>query len=584
MDSHLKSINNRIILLGIVLIVFLWIADSFIDAYLLNENFVEQLFSPDSHEFSQRIVLFLEQIFFIAIIAWSLSRRTKLEQALVAAMKRAELERARSEAILADMGDGISILDTDFRVTYQNRAHKVLMGDHAREFCYASFHGKERVCDGCHMARSFDDGQNHYRETSRMINGAMQYLEIISTPLKDADGKIFAGIEAVRDVTERKVLEEKRRGAEDKVRGLAGFLQRLIDTIPNPIYYKDAQGLYLGCNKAFEVAMGLARNEIVGKTIFDLDIGSFAETFHEKDRQLLANPGVQTYESQLRYRNGSWHDVIFTKATFTDVDGKMAGLVGVMSDITEHKLAEAEIRKLNDDLLVRTTQLSASNNELESFSYSLSHDLRTFLTQVFIAAQVLEEEHMTGLDENGRFFVATIRNASENMEQLLDAMLVLAGVTRTDPHIDEVDLSQLAEQALAGLRMREPEREVEFVATPGLLVRGDMHLLRVAMENMLGNAWKYTRKSAAARIELGTTECAGETVYFVRDNGAGFAMQDAGNLFQPFKRLHSDDEFSGTGIGLATVQRVIERHGGRIWGEGEVGKGATFYFTISGRS
>lgn len=691
MFHTLKASINRIILIGCALVFFSWIADSLFYAYFRHKSLGEGLFPLSPHEVVPRLAVFLMQIAFIAIIVRSLANRNRLEQALVAATKRAELEKARSEAILAEMGDGICILDTDFKIIYQNRAHIAMMGNHLGEYCYSALQGGECVCAGCHVKASFADGQSHFRTLNRKCAEGPRYVEIISNPLKDHDGKIFAGIEAVRDVTERVVLEEERkknlaaieaamdgiaiigdderyiylneayakiygyeaateligkgwrlvyegqefawyeqgalpmlkergawrgetigkkrdgstfpqelsltvsptgymvcvvrdiserRQAEEKIRDLAGFLQMVIDTIPNPIYYKDAQGGYLGCNKAYEAAMGLARGEIVGKTVFDLHSGSFAETFHDKDRQLLDSPGIQIYESRLRYHDGSWHDVIFTKGTFTDVEGKTAGLVGVMSDITDYKLAEEEIRKLNDILLGRTAQLSSINKELETFSYSLSHDLRNLLTQVFIAAQALEDDYTANMDENGRFFIATIRKASENMEELLDAMLVLAGVTRTDLRIENVDLRQLADQIFTGLRLMEPAREVEFIATSDLMVRGDEHLLRVAMENLLGNAWKYTRKSTAARIELGITECAGETAYFIRDNGAGFSMEDADKLFQPFKRLHRDDEFGGTGVGLATVQRIIERHGGRIWGEGEVGKGATFFFTL----
>ncbi len=358
------------------------------------------------------------------------------------------------------------------------------------------------------------------------------------------------------------------------------LLQKLIDTIPSPIYYMDTKGIFIGCNAAFESCIGHAKNQVIGRTFSDLVPHELATTHTARDRELFAAPGIQIFESIIQCANGSPHDVIFNKATYADSSGTVAGLVGIVIDITERKRAEGEIRALNADLSLRAAELAATNKELESFSYSASHDLSKPLTRIYGASQALEEyNHL--LDENGRYFVRTIIDASRQMEDLIDALLMLSRVTQREMNQSNVNLSQLAVVTIAELRQCDPERMVDVSIAPDLNVCGDKQLLGIALGNLLGNAWKYTIKSSKPVIELGCREVEEELVYFVRDNGIGFEPKHADRMFKPFQRLHGSDEFPGTGIGLATVQRVIERHRGKVWSEGEPGKGATIYFTLS---
>ncbi len=229
----------------------------------------------------------------------------------------------------------------------------------------------------------------------------------------------------------------------------------------------------------------------------------------------------------------------------------------------------------------RTAQLEATNRELETFSYSVSHDLRAPLRAIAGFNQMLLEDHAERLDADGRGFLDRIRTATQRMGQLIDDLLSLARVARGVLHWQAVDLSTCAESIVAELRKAQPERQVELVIAPRAVAQGDARLLRVALENLLSNAWKYTGKQATARIELGASVHEGQPVYFVRDDGAGFDPQYADKLFAPFQRLHDSAEFEGTGIGLATVQRIIHRHGGRLWAESAVAAGATFYFTLA---
>jgi signal transduction histidine kinase len=242
--------------------------------------------------------------------------------------------------------------------------------------------------------------------------------------------------------------------------------------------------------------------------------------------------------------------------------------------------AEEKIKGLNTDLQRRANELEAANQELEAFSYSVSHDLRSPLRAIDGFSQALLEDCSDQLDDHGKDFLARVSAGSQRMAQLIDDLLDLSRVTRSAFAHQPVNLSIMAESVLAGLKKTEPQRQVDCAITANLTVTGDERLLRVAIENLLGNAWKFTGKRAAARIEFGMIRNGDTPTYYVRDNGAGFDMAYMDKLFGPFQRLHAMKEFEGTGIGLATVQRIIHRHGGQVWAEAEVGKGATFHFTL----
>jgi light-regulated signal transduction histidine kinase (bacteriophytochrome) len=228
----------------------------------------------------------------------------------------------------------------------------------------------------------------------------------------------------------------------------------------------------------------------------------------------------------------------------------------------------------------RAQEIQAANQELEAFSYSVSHDLRAPLRSIDGFSQALVEDYAARLDEHGREYLHRIREAAQRMGRLIDGMLSLSRVTRAVLAREPVPLSAEARAIAAELKRSDPARQVEFVIAPGVIADGDGRLLRIVLENLLGNAWKFTAKTRDARIEFGTTRDGERPTYFVRDNGAGFDMKYAEKLFRAFQRLHSADEFPGTGIGLATVQRIIHRHGGRVWAEAEEQRGATFYFTL----
>ncbi|HTL99263.1 MAG TPA: ATP-binding protein [Holophagaceae bacterium] len=255
------------------------------------------------------------------------------------------------------------------------------------------------------------------------------------------------------------------------------------------------------------------------------------------------------------------------------------------AEIVEHRGAREEVDALNQDLerrvMERTAELETANKELESFSYSVSHDLRAPLRAIDGFASLLVKHQSDRLDAQGQGYLERVRAATQRMGQLIDDLLRLSRTTRSEMSRRDLDLSELARAVVVELQVGSPERRVSVSVAPGLKANADFTLMRTVLENLLGNAWKFTAKKDEARIEFGRLEQAGDTVFFVRDNGAGFDMRYADKLFGAFQRLHAVTEYSGTGVGLANVQRIIHRHGGRIWAEAEPGRGAAFYFTLS---
>jgi PAS domain S-box-containing protein len=405
------------------------------------------------------------------------------------------------------------------------------------------------------------------------------WVLVNADPVFDRNNQLIQVIVTFTDITERKQTEARLAKTTDRLneaQRIAHVGSWELDIVNNILIWSDE--IY----QIFEI----------DPKKFGASYEAFLEAIHPDDRNAVNNAYTNSLNTKTPYVID--HRLLFSDGrikwvheqceSFYDPVGKPVRSIGIVQDITERKKAEEEIQKLNMGLeqrvILRTAQLEAANKELEAFSYSVSHDLRAPLRSIDGFSQILLEEYQDKVDAQGKNYLQRIRVAAQRMAQLIDDMLNLSRVSRGEMNFQQVNLSEIAKDVADNIFGNQPERKVEFIIQEGITVWGDGRLLRIILENLIGNAWKFTSKHPTARIEFGVQQQKGIPVYFVRDDGAGFEMNYAQKLFGAFQRLHSTIEFSGTGIGLATVQRVVHRHGGKVWAEGEVEKGATFYFTI----
>jgi PAS domain S-box-containing protein len=408
----------------------------------------------------------------------------------------------------------------------------------------------------------------------RRKDGSEFPLEINLSPFK-MDQELFV-TSIIRDITERKRAERAQLEAHAKY-------QELVNNLPVGVYRQapTADGSFLEVNPAI-VAMFEAESagQLQALPVRDLCRDQDCwQTFIDK---IMQQGFVGNEEIQLVTLQGREFSAAVSAAMKKDSAGNLY-FDGIIEDISERKKIERHIRQLNTALHDRAMVLESVNHELEAFSYSVSHDLRAPLRAVDGFSRILLDEYADRLDDTGKDRLKRVRAAAQHMAVLIDDLLKLSRITRSELKRENIDLSALANEVIEELRKQEPDRAVECTVEPGLIVWGDARLLRIVLDNLLGNAWKFTSKRPEARIEFGRQMQDDEPAYFVHDNGAGFDMAYAEKLFGAFQRLHDTSEFPGTGIGLATAQRIIHKHGGRIWAEGEVEQGATFYFTLEAR-
>ena len=396
----------------------------------------------------------------------------------------------------------------------------------------------------------------------RRKDGTEFPIEVSLAPLKTESGLLVSS--AIRDVTERKKAEQQRR-----------HLAAIVESSADAIVGKSLDGIVTSWNRGAEQMFGYAPDEIVGRSI-TLVIPPGHEQEEPKILAVIARGETLRFDTVRRRKDGRDIDVSVTVSPVRDAAGRVVGISKVARDVTERRRGELALAQAKD-------AAEAASRELEAFSYSVAHDLRAPLRGMNGFAQVLLDSYGDKFDADGRDWLEEILLNAKKMAALIDALLSLSRVTRSDINRESVDLSALVRSVAARLHAAEPGRAVEVVVEDRLRAELDPALARALIENLVGNAWKFTSHVSPARIELGVTEDGGSPTFFVRDNGAGFDMAFADKLFAPFQRLHTVSEFPGTGIGLATVQRIVRRHGGRLWAEGAVGAGATFYFSFSPR-
>jgi PAS domain S-box-containing protein len=400
----------------------------------------------------------------------------------------------------------------------------------------------------------------------------------------EADSPDKRLIDLIVSIANQLGLIIQRKKTEVALRESEHRLSAIFNQAAVGIAQLDATGRWILVNQKFCEIMGYSPQELLTQT-FDEFIhpDDRTITFSEYQRLLREQPNYSVEKRYLRKDGSS----IWTNITISIINDDLGTptFTAIIEDISERKNAEQEIKQLNETLesrvKERTAQLEAINQELEAFSYSVSHDLRAPLRRLDGFSQALLNFYSEQLDSRAQHYLERIRASSQHMGELIDDLLTLSRVTRVQMQRQVVNLSTIAWEVANELKMTQPERNVEFIIASGLTINGDSRLLRLVLENLLQNAWKYTSHHPTAKIEVGCQLPEnGEPIYFVRDDGAGFDMTYANKLFRAFQRLHSETEFPGTGIGLATIQRIIHRHGGQIWVEAAIEQGATFFFQL----
>lgn len=382
---------------------------------------------------------------------------------------------------------------------------------------------------------------------------------------------------AIRDITERLKAEIALKESQQ-------MLRIILDTIPVRVFWKDLNLNYIGCNLSFAVDAGLkSTNEIIGKNDFELRWSDDAEKYRMDDFDVIKS-GIPryNYEEMQTTPDGNIMWLLTSKVPLHDTEGKIRGILGTYEEITKRKLAEQEIKKLNIELEkrveVRTEQLQTVNKDLEAFSYSVSHDLRTPLRAIDGFTRILADEYINKLDGDGKDLLNNVIRNTVKMSQLIDDLLNFSRLGQKVLNNTEILMEELFNEVFNDIK--DKDRKIEFKLAQLPCVYADRNLLKQVVINLLSNAIKFTRKKELSLIEVGGKIKSNENIFWVKDNGVGFDMKFSDKLFNVFQRLHSEAEFEGTGVGLAIVQRIINKHSGHIWAEGEPGIGATFYFSL----
>jgi PAS domain S-box-containing protein len=470
---------------------------------------------------------------------------------------------------------GVFVTDASGAPLFANRRWSEVTGIEAAEAMGSgwlnAFPPDERDAVAAFWSQHVQDGKTVDRDMRlHLADGSVRWVRCFAVPIFRADGSRVGHVGMLADISERREVERAYRTlVEHSLQGFAIF----------------QDGVPVFANSAFTEITGYALGQI-GRRRYEESI----QALHPDDRARVVEHSIRFLSGdevsprlEVRFfrRDGAerWLELFMSRIEYR----RRPALQVVYVDVTERHQLQSGLRDLNASLerrvQERTAQLEGALRELESFSYSVSHDLRAPLRAIDGFSHALLEDYAGQLDERGRDYLGRVRRATRHMSELIDDLLTLARVMRSELRHETVDLSALAREIADELQQAQPPPTPHLTIADGMITRGDRALLRTVLSNLIGNAWKFTGRRATPRIEVGAVSGAQPPVFFVRDNGVGFDMTYADKLFGPFARLHTPEEFEGTGIGLATVHRIVVRHGGRVWADAAPDGGATFFFT-----
>ena len=420
----------------------------------------------------------------------------------------------------------------------------------------------------------FDEAQLEVLATNAMVS--IEYALLMPQGEQDYEARLLPLVDnqlivIVRNITDQKKAEKALRESERKYR-------TLFEESKDSIFISTREGQFLDINRATLDLFGYTKEEMMKLNVQEIYVHP-SDRVHFQ-REVEQNGSVRDYEVKLRRKDGKEMTCLLTAAVWRADDGSVLGYQTLIRDMTDRRVAEQEIKKLNDDLKRRTMAIEAANKELEAFSYSVSHDLRTPLIAIGGFSRLLLEKQGPSLDGRGQEFLNKIYSNSKQMLQLIDDLLAFSRLGHQEIKTLNIDMGQMATTVFEELRLLDPVHSLQLKVQSLPSARGDPAMIRQVFANLLSNAMKFTRPMETGIVEVGGTVQESHNIYYVKDNGIGFDMKHAPKLFSVFERLPGTDEFEGTGIGLAIVQRIIHRHGGWVWAEGRVNGGATFYFTL----